>query len=477
MKRGLLFLLILTLSISLASASDISISEINSTTIISPGEVGIYNLRVTNLDAYTLNLQFQADPFAGLPSSDFEYIFIEPNIHTLIGHETVDLLVEMKLKEDSETQKRYKSYITVDSLNKEISETYSLQVFAMEPEDPITVYLKDVPETISPGTDLIFNVGLTNNLDESLSNVEVYASSEIFEEQQTIQLFSEQERDLEFVFPIGTLTEPGDYNLNVRVYYDDEQKASESYYFTVELYEDVSETIEDVSELLYREIKVTKVNNGNAVVGESYSFSLTFIERLFVSYSIDPTYVEDGTAYWSFNLDPEENFSLLIKINYRPICIALVVILLFSLVAMYWLSKGLIIKKSVFKLRQTTEGISNLKILLHIKNNSNKTIKNVLLIDILPRIINPSTTFGTLRPSNIEKGTKGIRLIWKIPELVKGEERVISYEVEAKMKVFGKFTLPPAMIRYKKPRGKVVNIRSNPLSLLSGYVEEIKRKR
>ena len=477
MKRGLLILLILILSLSIVSASDISITEINSTTIISPGEVGIYNLRVTNLDAYELNLQFQADPFAGLPSSDLDHIFIDPNIYTLVGHETVDIQVEMKLKGDSETQKRYQSFITAEALNKEVSEKYDLQVFAMEPEDSITVYLKDVPETISPGTDLIFNVGLTNNLDESLSNVEVYASSEIFEKQETIQLFSKQERDLEFIFPIETSTVPDDYTLNVRVYYDDEQEASESYDFTVELYEDVSETVEDVSSLLFREIKVTKENNGNAIVGESYNFGLTLIERLFVSYSIEPTYVDDGTAYWSFNLDPDENFSLLIKINYRPVCIAIAVILLFGLVAMYWLSKGLVIKKSVFKLRQTTEGISNLKIMLHIKNNSNKTIKNVLLIDILPRIINPSTTFGTLRPSNIERGNKGVRLIWKIPELVKGEERVISYEVEAKMKVFGKFTLPPAMIRYKKPRGKVVNIRSNPLSLLSGYVEEIKKKR
>ena len=477
MKRGILLILTFLLCLTLVSAQDLSISEIDSTTIIEPGEVGIYDLRVTNLDAYELQLQIQADPFAGLTSSEIEYVHIDPNFYTLEGHDSVDIQVEIKLAEDATIQKRYQTYITIEALNRDVSEEYSLQVFAKEPEDPISTYVSDIPETIAPGTDLTFTVSLENNMGESLSNVEVYASSEIFESQETIQLFPDQERDLEFNIPIESTTEAKDYTLNVRVYYEEELQATEAETFTVELYEDVSETVEDVDKLLHRIITITKTNNGNDIVGESYDFELGFFENLFASYTIDPTYKDQEGSHWSFNLDPGESYSIQIKVDYRPIFIAIVVLILFSLIAMYWASKGIIIKKSVFKLKQTTEGVSKLKIMLHIKNNTNKTVKKVLLIDILPRIINPSTTFGTLRPNNIERGTKGVRLIWKIPELVKGEERVISYEVEAKMKVFGTFALPPAMVRHKNKRGKVINSKSNKLSVMSGYVEEIRKKK
>ncbi len=477
MKRGLIILILILLSLSLTTASDLSFAEVSSTTIIEPGQIGEYTLRVSNTDAYMLQLQFKGDPFAGLPTSDFEYVRIDPNYYELEGHESVDITVQMKLREDVQTQKRYKSYMIAEALNRDVYQTYNLQVFAMAPAEPIAIYIKDVPETISPGTDLALKVGLENNMNENLNNVKILITSDLFEEEQVIQLFEDQEREIEFAFPIATSTDAEEYTLSVRVYYDDELKATSTQDFTVELYEDVSEKIEDVDKFLHRQIKLTKTNNGNSVVGESYDLELSFIERLFVSHTIDPTYTDSIGAHWSFNLDPAEETVIVSTVDYRPIFIGFIVIILFGLIAMYWMSKGVLVKKSVFKLKQTTEGISKLKIMLHLKNNTNKTVKDVMLIDILPRIINPSTHFGTLRPNSVEKGSKGVRLIWKIPELVKGEERVISYEVEARMKVFGTFSLPAAMVRYKNKGKKVINSRSNTLSLMSGYVEEKKKKR
>jgi hypothetical protein len=128
----------------------------------------------------------------------------------------------------------------------------------MAPSEPITVYIKDVPETISPGTDLALTVSLENNMNENLNNVDIKISSDLFEEEQTIQLFEDQEREVEFSFPIETTTDAEEYTLSVRVYYEDELKATSTQDFTVEIYEDVSEKIEDVDNFLYRQIKLTK---------------------------------------------------------------------------------------------------------------------------------------------------------------------------------------------------------------------------
>jgi len=479
MRNGLILILMILLCLGVASASVISVYEVDSTTIVEPGEVGEYNLEITNLGSQVLNLQIKGDPFAGLPSSYIEYIMVDPDGVTLGAHESVDMNVKIKVKEDAITQKRYKTYITINALNVEdLEEVYNLEVFAKEPEKEISMYVKDYPESIQPGKDYTFTVALDNNIQESLNNVNVYVSSVLFEDYDTIQLFAGQERDLEFSFPIESTSEPGDYELSVRVFYGEELQSSEEVDFIVDLNIDVSESVEDVSNFLHRDITVTKINNGNYVVGESYDLYLGTIESWFAKYSIRPTYKDGAGGHWNFNLDPGEEYSINIRVDYRPLVVAVIVIIVFILLMWYWMSKGVVIKKEVFKLKQTSEGISDFKILLHIKNNTNKTVKNLMLIEMLPRVINPLPKFGTLKPNNVQRGEKGVRMIWRIPELVKGEERIVSYDVEAKMKIIGQFMLPQSMVKYRTHRGRVMASKSNRLSVASGFLSEsIKKKK
>ena len=478
MKKLLIISMFLVLFLGVVSASEFAIYEIDSTTIIEPGEVSEYTLRISNLQSSVLNIQIQGDSFVGLPSSSLEYVRVEPSIITLGSHESQEVLVEIKLKEDAITQKRYKTYVTATVLNKEgIEEKFNLDVFAKEPEKKISIYVKDFPETIEPGKDFIFTLRLENNVPESLNNVNVYVTSELFEDHQTIQLFETQEREMEFNFPIESTAPSGAYEFGVRVFYGDEMQGSTEEDFSISLNKDVTESIEDVAKFLHRDITVTKTNNGNYVVGESYDLELGPIEKWFARYSIRPTYKDSVGSHWSFNLEPGENYSINAKIDYRPLVIALIAIIVFTLLMVYWLSKGVIVKKEVFKLKQTSEGVSDFKIMLHIKNNTNKTVKNLMLIEMLPRVINPLPKFGTLRPNNVQKGEKGVRMIWRIHELLKGEERIISYDVEAKMKIIGQFMLPQAMAKYRTHRGKVMASKSNRLSVFSGFLSEGKKKK
>ncbi|MFH1972860.1 MAG: hypothetical protein ABIJ18_05275 [archaeon] len=478
MKKILLISLILILSIFCVSGSELAFVEESSTTIVEPGEIGEYNLELTNLGSQELQVQIKADPFAGLPSTYIEYVMVDPDVVVIKGHESVDVNVKIKVKDSAITQKRYRTYITATALNVEgIEEKYNLQVFAKEPDKKISMYLKEYPEVIEPGNDFRVVLSLDNNIPESLSNVNIYVSSELFDEHEVIQLFESQEREVEYSFPIDSSAEPGSYDLSVRVFYEEEMQGVEEVEFTIGLLSDVSETVEDVDKFLLREIKVTKINNGNYVVGDGYDLELGKIERYFARYSLRPTYKDDYGSHWSINLEPGEEKTISIRIDYRPVAISLLVVIVFVLLMWYWMSKGVILKKEVFKLRQTSEGISDFKILLHVKNNTNKTVKNLLLIEMLPRVINPLPRFGTLRPNNVQKGEKGVRMIWRIPELLKGEERIISYDVEAKMKIIGQFMLPQAIVKYKTHRGRVMASKSNRLSVVSGFLTEGKKKK
>jgi len=478
MKRGIIVILMVFLLIGVVSAADLSFYELDSTTIVEPGETAEYNLRVTNLGNSEVQLQVQADPFAGLPNSEFEFIFSDPNVFTLGAFESTEVNIQISVKEGTITQKRYNTYVTLESLNIEgIEETYNLDVFVKEPDQKISMYVKDYPESVAPGKDYTFTVRLENNVPESLSNVNVYVSSALFEEHATIQLFEDQERDIEYSVPIESLAEPGDYELSVRVFYEEDLQSSEEVDFIVEVSTDISETVEDSDRFLFREITVTKLNNGNSVVAEGYDLELNVFEKWFSKYSIRPTYKDSTGSHWNFNLDPGEEYTINIKIDHRPLVVALIVIIVFALLMWYWMSKGVIIKKEVFKLKQTSEGVSDFKILLHVKNNTNKTVKNLMIIEMLPRVINPLPRFSTLKPNNTQKGEKGVRMIWRVNELVKGEERIISYDVEAKMKIIGQFMLPQAIVKYKTHRGKVVTAKSNRLSVASGFLSEGKKKK
>lgn len=478
MKRGIIIFLIAVLfTLGIVSAEEgISITEINSTTILQPGELGEYNLLLTNLGSRELNLQIQAEPYVGLPSSDFEYVFVTPNYVVLQGHEQVELNIELKLKEDVLTQKRYKTYISASILNYENMDTvtYDLQLFAMPPESPIEITLPENAQRVGPGSQLELDLLIVNKINEDLSNVDVYVTSDLFDDKQTIELFEDQEKELQFGFTIPKDATPVEYEYNVRIYYDEELISSADGTFIVDENLNVSSYTETESGFLYEIRKITITNNGNTIIGDSYDEEPTIFESWFTSYSSEPSYNDEfDKPTWAFTLQPNEQFLLESKEDYRPILIGVIVLILLVVVGYYLFVKRVTLGKEVFKLRYSTDGVSEFKVLLHLKNNTNKVIKDITIVDVLPKLIQPKTNFGTLHPNGIERGDKGIRIMWRIPELVSGEERVISYEVEAGFRVIGDIALPKATVKYKNEGNRIIHARSNGVNVVLGIIEKI----
>ena len=119
----------------------------------------------------------------------------------------------------------------------------------------------------------------------------------------------------------------------------------------------------------------------------------------------------------------------------------------------------------MFKIKRTTEGLSELKILIHLRNGKATTLENVRILDVLPNSLEPTNEFGTLHPSKVQQGTRGRRLIWEIGTLAPHEERIISYKVKSKVRLIGETNLPPSMIQYMNNKGKIVSERSATMAL------------
>jgi len=478
MKKGIIILMVFLLSISIVTAYDegYSLEEISADTIIEANQVAEYNLKLSNLGPKTIYLQLRGDEYAGLPSSDFEYVFVDPKYVEMSGNEVIDVTVSIKLKEDVPTQKRYKTYITIITLGEETSqEQYPLEVFAIEPKQPITVALTEKPGDVAPGNDVIITIDLLNNLNEDLGNVDIYYSSEIFEEQHTVQLFSKQEREVEFSFPVSNSVSPGDYSYSIRVYYEEDLTGAENGTFTVAENLDIKEITDYTEAFLLRTHKITITNEGNSRVSHSYEMEMGLLARSFASYNIEPS-VKKGVAYWGFSLEPGEEVVIDVNVNYRTGLVGAIIFIFIILIIYYVFTKRVTIRKEVFKLKYSDQGIADFKILLHVKNNTNKPIKDLTLVDLLPQVIRPSMDFGTLRPTGVQKSGKQVRMMWKINELVSGEERVISYKVQPRMSVIGRLTLPAALGKFKNEKNRVVKTRSNKPFVYSGVAEKTKKE-
>lgn len=434
------------------------------------GGEAVFLVTVENTGGRKLELSLSADPFASLPNSKFEYVVISNNRMTLNSGEKSFTNVTIKLKRTTEPKENYGTFIVLQSLITTDKTDHGFILRVVPPEDVFDV-TTSVPEKVQPGREFSLFVKMKNNLNTNVRDVKLVINSELFNEERVINFFPYQEREETFTVATQPLAKPGEYTLNVRVIQNDLLSDSVKHVFRVLEKTDVKEKLEVNSQFLKTTYLVTKSNEGNTPVQEAFDLPLNKFQRYFTSATLDSSSGDSAGVHWVFTIEPNSEFKLTIIVNYQPLFAGILVVVFVALLAGYLLSRGVTIRKEILKIKQTPDGMSELKVLLHIKNKSGKTVHNLAVIELLPNLIYPSTHFGTLHPEKVQKGEKGVKLTWTINELLAGEERILSYTVHSKINVIGKFLLPPALVRYKNPRGKTIHSKSNPLSFFSGSRE------
>lgn len=125
------------------------------------------------------------------------------------------------------------------------------------------------------------------------------------------------------------------------------------------------------------------------------------------------------------------------------------------------------IKKETKIMNVDNQGISDVKVLLHLKNRTNKSVEDVKLVDRIPQMGMLDTEFsvGTLHPSKVIKHEhKGTIIRWDISTLEPFEERIISYTLQSKLKIIGGFSLPQAVVKFKGKGESVKRTLSNKIT-------------
>lgn len=457
MKRVfLIFALILLLS--LAYADEIEIFKVDENNKAVPGSIATFRLSITNKQLTADGFKILPDEFAAVPFSDsIEYITANPSSITLNPGESEEVDINIKVLGEAIPNKNYRTFVDVVSRNKpSIKQRQDLVVNVVYPKEVVKI-TTDISDRIIPGEGFGFNLYLSNSVNKIIKDAEVFVTSELFEDKFNTPLYYGADVKKEMVFDLDPGTEPGMYTLDIKVYSSRELQGSYTKEIIIVKNPDIQEKIEKSSDLFVNRIKIVKTNMGNLVAQDSYKTSVGGFANYFTTYSIPPSELKGREVTWNFEIMPGQKYEIEIVTDYRGFWLALFVLVIIVSMVVYILGRKVVIKKTTYKVRETKDGISELKVLLHVRNKD-RALKNITVMDYLPSLVHPAGEYGTLKPK-IQKGKSGIRFVWHLDVLEAGEERVFSYNVKAKLNIVGNLMLPSAIVSYKK-KGKTFRSRS-----------------
>ena len=324
---------------------------------------------------------------------------------------------------------------------------------------------------IDPRRESFIRLQLKNNYNIRLEDVNIKLSGDIFEDiTRTINLEEFEAKVEEFKVNLNPNTKEGKHSITITLSTPEKLISETKKDITISYYPGLREIITPESSFLVIKETIKKVNDGNAVINEIYVKQFSGLQKLVTSTDPLPNSIsyENGVYLykWNLNLNPGEEKTIIVEINYRyPLISLIVIIIILGIIYYYFIHKDIEVKKKVLTTIKTEKGITKLRVSVSVRNKSGRELKNVKIMESIPSIAKNPSEFGTLTPNRIVKLGNRLNLIWII-DIGKHEERLLSYKVESGLEAIGKLVIPPTAVKYHKA-GRSIVAKSNRIVLLS----------
>ena len=325
-------------------------------------------------------------------------------------------------------------------------------------KDAVDLFL-DIPSEAEPGF-VDATLTLKNIRKTTVEDLTVIITSQLFSapyEYTIAELNPNEEKIIEENLALLSKDERN-YAINVEVKKGEKVLASKSRNIKLNVVEEAKEAIlsfvkETNEGFLKTEYVITIENTGNIEAKKQLKATFGSFEKYFVSSSMDPVgknKVEGGEEFfWIYTVGPNSSTVITYTVSYQKLFAAIVIIIIIILFAYFYLREDITISKKVI-LTKTKDHKKYIKIMLQVKNNSNKSIENVRVYDWIKTPLMLVEQFDTLKPNLIKKKENKIKLTWEIPNLAAKEIKVISYGTKSKLKIVGNLKLPRSAVHYKK---------------------------
>ena len=307
----------------------------------------------------------------------------------------------------------------------------------------------EMPLELDPRETFQVDVNIRNLNPREYENIEVSLDSELIKETKRIPLKALEEKTVSFKIKLPDAQAPQKDYLAAYVAINNLSRIKLDHtQYEVAEYGGVQPQLAVEKKFFRTAQTITLVNTGNAERRDTYRHEAPFF-RLFTRTDPKATVIkEDSETYygWDYRLRPQQSLVVTIHTDYRMLLYLIVAIAL-GILLYYWLRSPLVIVKSASGVVMREGGISEMKLLIVLKNRSHSSLEDIRVTDRVPHIAEVKDEFqvGTLAQSGIVKHQQhGTLVHWNLDGLESFEERLLSYTIKSKFSILGVFKLPIA---------------------------------
>ena len=333
---------------------------------------------------------------------------------------------------------------------------------------PTVVTGVDLPEKIDPREEIPIKISLNNQNIIDYPDLVVTLESNLIKDTINTELVPKEDKTLELKVNLDPLTEPQEDNLVVRVF-KGESGIINPIVRKIEIVEYAYQELSTEQKgLLLTKSIYNFVSNNNEYSG-LIKVETTLLSSIFSSTNPKAKIVkENGKRYfiWDVRLE-NKSMQVTVTKNFIPLFIV-IVLLIVAGVAYYTLRSPLLMIKEANNIIKKEGGISEITVILHIRNRSKNKIRHIEITDFIPALVSVGgdVPIGSLQPTKILRHEKKKNTVvkWTLDHLDASEERVLSYKIKSKLSILGTFSLPTATASFKL-NNKVLTSTSNRLSI------------
>lgn len=478
-KIGLIVaLMILLNSLVSVGADDEFLFRINPIT----NSISVFDeaeFEVTIISSY----QFEEDFSIYSPNIDQWTVRINPDVLTIEPDGSGTTTVKIRPKDAIIPGREYGVQLNVRSKKTSVLKSGYAFVSVKSQEEVNREYapvlLLEVNELgkINPGETYTLSVEIENKNVRYIKELKVLLSSDVLTKETVTELGPLKKKTIQFPISFPRGTKPIKDNFIIKIEVDDEAVVTKSTGYEIVQVKDFDSEIDASSSFLLNRYNVLLTNTGNVDTTAEYKVKTNFINYYFIRGNAESMLKQvDGKYYKVYikSLAPDESFQLSIVASYRPVLyVVLAIIVLFILY--YTLRSPIVIRKSVSSIKTKEDTLSELKVLLHIKNRTKRTFEDIIILDRIPKIIEMGRDFeiGTIKPAKVmSHEKKGTIAKWEINSIESYEERVVAYKLLTNFNILGGLTLPIAVLKYRKHNGKEKAVSSNKVNLVIKRFEQ-----
>lgn len=316
-------------------------------------------------------------------------------------------------------------------------------------------------ENVDPREPFSLSFEFHNRNRRTLPNLTAQVNSDLFQTSFPVSLDGLEREGQNVFFTLNDTTTPGEYNVNIDLYFGEQNNPITSYTttFNIIAYRDIS-IQQEQGEAWFKTAYTTTIHNdGNVERSYAHNVSAPWFERLFLSSPNTTAIVADGeqtVKQWNLDIAPNSSQTITYERNYRGL-VAAILLIAISIAAYFFFRSPVVVKKEGTVVK-TSNGPDKLKIRVYLRNRGRKTTYNVSVTDTIPSILEyeSQNEVGYISPTRVRKKRKGKTTIhWDIDKLDPLEERILVYEATPRLEVLGKVDLPSVKAQFEDQDGDV----------------------